>query len=1070
MVLTLLSLAAYSAFAQQKISGTVADTKGQPVIGAGVVAKGTTVGTLTDIDGSYSLSVPEKSVISVSCIGYTDAEATLSSDQKVLNFTLSESSLNLDDVVVIGYQTVKRRDLTGSVASITGKELAAVPVANATQALQGKLPGVQITSQDGRPGASMSVRVRGGGSITQGNDPLYVVDGITVGNINDIPADNIESIDVLKDAASTAIYGARGANGVILVTTKGGRSGRASVTYNMYYQLNEKARTLDVMDAEDYVFWNWAYGSAYGETYGNNVAKYFGLGSKYGNHLAGYGSMTSHNWMNDVLKSANTWNHDVSLSGGNDRTKYFASVNYLNDDGIRINSGYRRFNANFKLSQKIGEKFQADIDLRYGETKLSGTRFNMASSVYSYRPVDKPLGEDDATLFGNGGSAIDADADPVSVINNYENYSYNHKLRGTASLAWNAFNGFTAKSEISISRNFGESDYWDNGTNPYGNAYKTAKLEKSDGKGLRWSNTINYVVPFNNDDHSLSALAGYEVLSSESNSSTIQGAGYPDAFTMDDAFGMISMTDPDHAKDTYFSNSIGTPSHTISYFGRANYAFKGRYLFTATFRADGSSKFAPNHHWGYFPAAAAAWRVSDEPFMASTKSWMDDLKVRLSYGTSGSDNISPSLWKETWKTQDITIDGVIYTGYVPGDMQSNPDLKWETTISRNAGLDFSFLKGAVKGSLEGYWNTTKDILMKVPCDPSSGYSYQFQNVGQTSNKGIELSVNAILVRQRDWGVDLNFTYSFNRNNVDAIYNDALADTHTGWGSSMRVPYYDYIIREGNPVGLVQGFKSLGYYTVDDFDFVDGKYVLKAGIPDFSGVVNYPDATRKLIPEGQTAFPGAAKFEDTDESGTITEDDATIIGKMMPQHTGGFSINANWKSLDFSANFTYQLDGKVYNANAMHSMMGNKDNQLGENRLSYVNDCWQAYDVDSAGDLYLVTDPSELSSLNSGAKYALPYSEYGLCTSDFIESAAYLRLNTLTLGYTLPQSWMDFVKIRSVRVYFTAGNLFCLSSYSGLDPDVNTNTNAGGDGFPTSYYDYQSYPKSRNYTFGLNVRF
>ena len=1057
-----------AAAAQQKISGTVKDAQG-PVIGVSVLVEGTSNGTVTDLDGNYSLSVPAGSTIVVSCIGYAEQSVKVTDGQSVYDFVMTEDNEYLDDVVVIGYQTVKRRDLTGSVASVTGKDIATVPVANVAQAMQGKLAGVQVTSQDGRPGATMSIRVRGGGSITQSNEPLYIVDGVIVSNIDDIPADNIESIDILKDAASTAIYGARGANGVVLVTTKGGKEEKVTVRYGMYYQVKENPRTLDVLDAEDYVLWNWSYATAYGESYGDNVAKYFGLGSKYGNNLSKYAGLKSHNYINDIMKSASTWNHDLSLSGGSDQTKYFASVNYLNDDGIRINSGFSRFNANFKLNQKIGKRLEFNADVRYSQMEIVGTQYGLATSAYTFRPVDTPYGDDDPTLFGNCASSTDMAYSPIATINNYDNVTDRYRLRGTAGLTWNAFEGFVAKSEITMNRNWSETDYWNNGQNPSDTAYKLAKLTKGDGQGMRWSTTVNYQVPFANTDHSLNVLAGYEVISSESNSTVIQGAGYPAEFTKEDAFGMINMTDSSLGKD-YNTNTIGTPSHTVSYFGRVNYSYKGRYMLTATFRADGSSKFAPNNHWGYFPAAAAAWRISDEPWMNVTKNWMDDLKLRVSYGTSGSDGIDSSLWKETWTTKDVTIDGVLYTSYTPGEMLSNPDLKWETTISRNVGVDFSFWKSRLRGSIEAYCNTTKDILMKVPCDASSGYTYQFQNVGQTSNKGFEIAVSGAIVQRKDWGITASLTYSYNHNNVDAINNNATSDTHTGWGSTMRVPYYDYVIREGEPVGLVQGFKSLGYYTLDDFDYTGGKYVLKQGIADLGNIVNYPDGMKAYVPDGQVAFPGAAKFEDTDGNGVVDINDTQIIGKMMPQHTGGFTLGANWKGFDLSASFTYQIGGMVYNANAMHSMMGNKDNQLGENRLSYVKDCWKAYNTNSAGDLYLVTDPAELAALNTGAKYALPYSEYGICTSDFIEDASYLRLNTLTIGYTIPRKVLDAIKIQNARIYATAGNLFCMSGYSGLDPDVNTNTNAGGDGFPTLFYDYQSYPKSRSYTFGINITF
>jgi TonB-dependent starch-binding outer membrane protein SusC len=1060
------------AFAQQKVSGTVKDAKGVPVIGAGIVVEGTQTGTMTDLDGNWTLSVPAGSTLVASCVGYTDASTKVVAGQNVYNFILEESALYLDDVVVIGYQTVKRRDLTGSVSSVTGKDITKVPVATVAQALQGKLAGVNVMSQDGRPGGTSTIRVRGGGSISQSNDPLYIVDGVQVSSIDDIPADNIESIDVLKDAASTAIYGARGANGVILITTKGGSEGKASVRYGMYYQYKANPKTLPVMDAYDYVLWNWAYATAYGSSYGDGVAQYFGLGPEYGNNLEKYRDVTSHNYINDVMKGANTWNHDLSVSGGTADTKYFVSVNYLNDDGIRMKSGFERFGANAKLSQKIGKTLQFDMDLRYTEMTITGTKFDAATSAYAYRPIDNPLGDGNPTHFGNGSSSVEDMYNPVEVLNNFENINNRTRLRANAGLTWNPFKGLVAKSELGVNRSWSETKYWDNG-HPSGKGYKQAKLTKGDGDGLRWTTTVSYTVPFANTDHSATILAGNEVLSSNSTSTAITGNYYPAGFTMDQAFGMINMTGTNSsgAKEDTFTRTVSIPTHTLSWFGRVNYSYKGRYLLSASMRADGSSKFAPNNHWGYFPAASAAWRISDEPFMANTKTWLDDLKFRLSYGASGSDNIDASLWKETWNTETITIDGEKQTSFVPGDMLTNPDLKWETTISRNAGLDFSFLKSRIRGSLDLYWNTTKDILMKIPCDPSSGYSYQFQNVGRTSNKGIELAVTGEIVSTRDFSLSANIAYSYNRNMIEELPDGINADSHTNWGSTMRKPTYDYIIREGMPLGIVSGYVSEGFYTLDDFDYADGKYVLKAGVPDFKGsVVNYPDGIKALVPEGQTAFPGAAKFKDVNGNGYIDDDDVDVIGEMIPKHTGGFNIFGNYKGFDFSLGFTYALGGKVYNANAMHSMMGNKDNQLGENRLAYVNDCWKAYDVKADGSLYLVTDPAELAALNAGAKHALPYSEYGICSSEFIEDGSYLRLHTLTLGYTFPKKWMEKVSIQNLRVYATLGNLFCLNNYSGIDPDVNTNLDAGGDGFPTPYYDYNSYPKARSFTFGLNVTF
>ncbi len=1063
----------FQAVSQQKgsVSGKVVDASGVPLPGVTVAVKGTTQGTITDMDGKYTLTgIPDKAVLVFSFVGMKTEEAPVTSP--TINMTLKEETIGIEEVVAIGYGVVKKRDLTGSVASVTGEKLAENPVSNVVQAMQGRLSGVNVISQDGRPGATMSVRVRGGGSITQSNEPLYVVDGVQLSSIDDIPADNIETIDVLKDASSTAIYGARGANGVILITTKSAKEGRTTVKYNVYNQIKQNPSTLGVMDAYDYVLWNWSYATAYGSSYGDGVAKYFGLGSSYGNHLNEYKSVKAHNYINDVMRTANTTNHDLSLTSGTDKTKIYASLNYLNDEGIRIASGYSRWNANFKLDQKINKDLTFNADLRYAESQVDGTSFDRATSAYQYRPIDNPLGDPTYTTgLGQGEPSVSEDYNVVSIINNYQNIADDYSVNGRGSLTWNVFKGLVAKSELSLTRSWGETKYWDAGLET---GYSLAKLTKKDGEAVRWATTLNYEVQGLGNNQNLSFLVGNEVLASQSNSTVIQGAGYPSGFDMNDAFGMINMTNvqKDYGKDQ-FSNTIGTPSHTQSYFGRVNYSLFSRYLLTATFRADGSSKFAPNHRWGYFPAAAVAWRISDEPFLANAKSFLDNLKLRVSYGSSGSDNISPSLWKETWTTKQITVGTNTITTYVPGSMLSNPDLKWETTISRNTGLDFGFLDNRISGTLDFYWNTTKNILMKVPVDPSAGYSYQFQNVGQTSNKGVELALNVDIVRSKDFNLNLTATYNFNKNNIDELSEDALADTHTGWGSSMRLPYYDYIIRKGQPVGVIQGFKSAGYYAVSDFDYdaASGTYTLKTGIPDIKNIVNYPTNVTNGFKKatGQTAFPGCAKFEDISGDGVVNGDDATIIGHTMPKHTGGFALNASYKQFDLSAGFTYQIGGDVYNANAMYSMMGNKDNSLGQNRLRFVKDTYKVYDVNSSGNLQLVTDPTALNTLNENAKYALNYSEYGIASSQFIENASYLRLQNLTFGYTIPKDLIRKIGIQNLRIYFTGTNLFCLTGYSGLDPDVNTDTD-GVDGFPTPNYDYNAYPKARTYTMGLNLTF
>lgn len=1068
-MLTMLSVFCLVSFAQSSVTGIVKDKTGEPIVGASILIKGTSTGTVTDINGNFTIQKANPSdVLVISSIGYANQNVKVGNQTK-LNVVLQDDMANLEEVVVIGYGTMKRRDLTGSVASVTGEALAKNPVSNIAEALQGQLPGVNVISQDGRPGATMSIRVRGGGSITQSNEPLYVVDGMPVDRIDDIPADNIESIDVLKDAASTAIYGARGANGVILITTKNAKAGKAIVKYSTYYQLRPAPEQLDVQSAYEHVMHNWGYATAYGETYGDGVARYYGLGSKYGNHINDYKNVEAHNYMDDVLRTGNMWNNDLTISGGTERTKYMATASYMNNKGNLVNSGFRRWNINLKLQQELTRNLTLDLNARYTEMQFKGHRYNYATEAYRYRPIDNPLGSGDPTDLGMGSASVEENYNPVSIVNDADNLRDVYRLNLTSGLTWKVIKGLTAKTELTVARRWTKTQNWDGGH--FGDSgYSSAALTTGDGYNVRWTSTLTYDVQGLGEDHNLNVMAGNEVLGSKTTSASINGYGYPSEWNMEQAFGNIHVTDKSLGRDK-FSTNFGEPSHTQSWFGRINYSYLGRYLITATMRADGSSRFAKGNQWGYFPAGAVAWRLSDEPFMEGTRSWLDNLKIRASIGTSGNDGIDGSSFFTAWVSATENVNGQQVTVYKPGSLLGNPDLKWETTISRNAGIDYSFFNGKINGALDFYWNTTKDCLMRVPCDPTSGFSYQYQNVAQTSNKGFELSLNYNAIRTKDFSLRFGLTYNFNHNNVDEVAENAIASAHTNWGSTMRLPNYDYVIEEGKPVGVIQGFKSNGFYTVDDFNVANGVWTLKEGVAD-NQVGNWSGGSYYNIPKGQTAFPGMVKFQDTDGSGVVTVDDVTELGIATAKHTGGFNFTASYKGIDLSANFNYQIGGKVYNANVMHSMMGDKDTGLGYNRLAEVSECWKMFNVNSSGDIYAVTDPTELAALNANAKYALPYSEYGIVNSEFIEDASFLRLQTLTIGYTFPKSIIKYVGVSNIRVYFTGGNLFCLKGYSGLDPDVNVSPSADSSysGFPTPNYDFRSYPKSRTFTFGLNVTF
>ena len=1068
----------------QTVKVNVKDSQGEPVIGASVVEQDTKNGGVTDYDGNFTIKLTANKPIVISYIGMK-TQTVNAAGKSAIDVVLSDDNTQLQEVVAIGYGTMKRKDVTGSVSSVTGDALSQVPVANVSEALQGKLAGVNITAQDGRPGAEMAIRVRGGGSITQSNDPLFIVDGIAVSSIDDIPADQIESIDVLKDASSTAIYGARGANGVILVTTKTAKEGKPQIKYNMYYQVKAKPKLLDTQNAYTYVRRSWEYMTAAG--YGDNIARYYGLGAANGNHLNDYNNVSAHNYMEDVFRSGHSWNHDLSISGGTDKTKYFASVGFVDDDGTTKNSGYSRWNINLKLQQKITHNLKLDVDARYTESKLRNNKFFQSNTAtmnntlvypWMFNPIDNPLGNGARTEFGEGNLFAEPQYNPVAVIDDNDYTKKQQRVRLNTALTWEIIKNLTARTELSLSRNWSKAEAWQ-GPNTGRDLVATAKLTQGDGYNTSWTTTLNYDFAdlIKDDNHSVTLLVGNEVLGSRSNSSEIFGYQYPNTWTKEMAFGQIQMSQD--RNQSYFKNSIGVSSHTISWFARANYNLLGRYLFTFTMRADGSSKFAEGNRWGYFPAGAIAWRISDEPFLQNASSWLDNLKLRLSMGVSGNDGISASAFIDEWVSEQGS-DG--YFSYKPGKLKGNPDLTWEKTISRNVGLDYGFLGGKFNGSIDFYWNTTKDCLMRIPINSIAGYSYQFQNAAKTSNKGIELALNYNILRKKDVDLSVGITYNYNVNKVESVPADANMDGVMRFASSAMNPAKPYIIKEGEPVGLITGYKAAGFYGVDDFTISqdaagNNVWTLKPGIAD-NKLTTYAGQNNYTRPDGQNAFPGMPKYVDNNNDGVVDKGDVDIIGRMAPKHTGGFHINARYKDFDFAANFAYQLDGKVFNANAARSVhSGNNTKWSAMNRLdTKFDNSWSMYNIDGNGNLYVITDPNELRARNAGAEYGLlsyiANDDAPIVSDDYIESAAYLRLQSLTIGYTLPKLLINKIGLSNARVYFTAGNLFCIKGYDGLDPDVNTNGSMDPNysGFPTPGFDYNSYPRSRTFTFGLNVAF
>ena len=1082
-------------FAQSAVTGIVKDASGEPLIGVSVMVKGTSTGTVTDFDGRFSLqSVSSSAQLQFSYIGYETKTVNVGSTTN-FNIVLNEDNAALEEVVVIGYQTVKRRDLTGSVASVNNKQLTSAPVANVAQALQGKLAGVNVVSQDGRPDANISIRVRGGGSISQSNEPLILIDGVA-GNLNDVPSDQIESIDVLKDASSTAIYGARGANGVILVTTKRAKDGRATITYSGYVKFNTPTKYIEALDPYDYLAYMWANAEANGSYYSESVAKLFGLGS-YGN-IENYRNVSKYDIQKDVYKSSISHNHDLSVSGGSEKTKFILGVNYSDEEGMKANSFNRRAGVSLKVDQKINRALDASLDIRYTDvTSMSneGTtsgQGSVLSSSYRFRPI----ATSDIERYGNTDAfregAVEAYGkqwlwdmyDPYQSILDYEPLKQRQSLRATASLNWQIIKGLVYHTDLSLSRSWNQNKTWSGaiynkymddttGEKLYAGA---AALYKGDSWGLRWTNTLNYNWEINKSNR-LNVLVGHEITNSGGNSMTISTDYFPVNYTKDNAFAMINQYDKTASTNTNpFYSGYNISERIISYFGRLNYTLLDRYLLTVTMRADGSSKFAPSHRWGYFPAAALAWRINDEVFMQNVK-WLSNLKLRLSYGTVGNDGIDSSLWSQTWTSENdsrwqYSIDNKAQASYdLASTTMANEDLKWETTITRNIGLDWGILNNRINGTIDVYWNTTKDLLMLTTLPAITGFTATYANIGKTSNKGVEFSVNAAIVQTKDFNINVGANINFNKNKVDELAPGVNGIYGTGWFSANN-PSNDMILMEGEPVGLVRGLTYVGMYTTDDFTYDPATkvYTLKSGVPDVSPqITGVMHGLETNVPSGQNAHPGMAKYEDLDGDGMVDEKDYDVIADMNALHTGGFNITGNYKNLDFGLYFNWSYGNKIYNINKMCCMMGYKENGVFQNKMAFMKDCYKIYDIQN-NELIRKYSPEELNALNANAEYPLFYNENGTVSTLGIENGSYLRLNTLTVGYTLPKTLISKVGLSNFRVYGTVYNVFTITGYDGLDPEVNSNGNLNNARYPTPGLDWGTYPRARSFVVGLNVSF
>lgn len=1066
--------------AQQKTVSGVVTKDGEAVSGVTVTVKGTKTATATNNNGRFSISVPDKAntVLVFSSVGFKSQQVTVG-NQTTFNISLEEEASSLSDVVVIGYQSIKRKNLLASVSSVTSKDLKDIPINSAAEALNGRLAGVTATTSEGSPDAQIRIRIRGGMSITQDNSPLFIIDGVQVENgLNSISPQDIQSIDVLKDAAATAIYGARGGNGVILITTKSGKPGRLTVSYNGYIGIKKLRKTLDVLSPYDYVIYQ-SERSRGNATDSLSFLRYFGGYTGF-DTLNVYKSVPPVDWQSEVFGNTGiTTTHNVSASGGSNKLTYNFGYTYNDEKAVVLNSSYKRHLLNLKGDYKLTNNIRVSVGTRYtlqnvygaGVSSDQGSSYNRLRNAVKYRPFLSPgmdLMEQDPFADPNVGNGLNL-VNPIALANAEYRRKTTEAFNVTANASINIIKNLSFRSTFGYDYNNLTDRQFSDSVTPFstiqGGKLPIAGLDTTIRKIITNSNVFTYSVKNFNGKHDFDFLVGEETydLRTEARSSLFRN--YPAFTTYDDAFkntslGISFAGYPRLGKTRYTS---------LSFFGRLNYAYQDKYLFSFNLRADGASKFAPGKQWGYFPAGSFAWRVKNENFLKNS-TFINDLKFRVGFGTVGNNRIADYLFLTTFSNNGRYYYGInnvsnssVY-GYYPTSLV-NPDLKWESTVNRNYGVDITLLKNRIDLSVDVYNNTSKDLLLSVPIASTYGYTSQLQNIGKTSNKGVEVQLNAAIIKNAGFTWNANFNISTNKNKVVALgVNQPFTFPAASWGVNGQPT--DYIVRIGDPVGAMWGFVTDGFYTVDDFNYTPGAngygiYTLKAGVPTYGTALG-------------NIQPGALKFKDLNGDGVVDVDhDRTIIGDPTPKFTGGLNQQFTYKQWDASlfVNFSYGND--IYNANKIEFSNGFTANSnmlaLMANRWKVITATGQTAQFINSANQIVGIPPDQLAALNANATIWQPARGTGAAAfinhSWAIEDGSFLRINNLTIGYNLPVKSIRALKMTKLRLYVTGNNLAIITNYSGYDPEVSVRSNPLTPGL-----DYSAYPKSRSFIFGINATF
>ncbi|MGM9786496.1 MAG: SusC/RagA family TonB-linked outer membrane protein [Candidatus Cryptobacteroides sp.] len=1021
LVLSMSSMAfAQSQDGPKTVTGRVFDEKGEPLPGAYVLIAGTQTGTTTDADGRFSLTAKASDMLEIQFLGYGTLTVPVQDKPMKLEM-VPDKTLYLEEAVTIAYGSVQKQDLTGSVSNVKMSDIKNVPVLSVDQALQGRIAGADIMSTTGEPGATTSIRIRGTRSIIASNEPLIVVDGVmdAVADLNDINSADIESITVLKDASSTAIYGSRGSNGVILITTRKGDTGssKPKITFKAEAGFSQLPSKLDLMDATQYAQYRndmALFTSLYGDiSEGQPLSDY-----PYKDPLSlGKGT----DWIGEITRTAPTQNYSLSVGGGSKKSSWYASFGYNDTQGIIRNSGMKRYTARLNLDHQL---------FKWMKIGYQGS--------YAYRDQDRNLAAIGGTSIRNAAIYLN----PLLKVTDYVNPDYEDAATynpPTATIALNTYNVRKASTTHSMYVEFklakglklrSQNSFYDTQSHTF-RYYPSTLPAKNEGEGgeayraeteamtLSTENTINW--KYSHKGHSLDLLGGYTAYRYVSNSLSVSGSGYmDDKVKWNDMSGVID-------KNT-LSPSTGYSQVTkMSVLARLDYNYGKRYYLTVTGRYDGASNFAANNKWGFFPSAALKWNIKNEKFMKHVD-WIDEFALRLSAGRTGNDAVSAyrSLEKLTSVTNGYLFDGAQQASYYRQSLPS-PDLTWEKTDLYNVALDLSFFNNRLAVTAEGYISKTKDLLMEVQVASQSGFSSKFTNLGNTTNKGLEFTIESRNIVKRNFTWTTNLTISCNRQMVNDIGTSEFVATASSAGNN---PYMMHGFVKGYPLNAVWGFKYAGvWHSVDEFVRNESThaYVSESTITQ----ANYGSSL------------GLPKYYDINNDGALDQKDLVYLGNADPDLYGGFQNTFSIYGLNIGIYLSYSLGGKIYNYSELYMAGGNRTNQY-----SYMVNRWHPTrnpdsDLPRAGGTQSCSIPSDR----------------------MVYDASYLRLKSVSIGYTFDLS--KKVKwLRDITLTASGENLWLWKKYNGFDPDVSSS----GDSSTLRRLDLGAYPKARTVVFSLQIRY